>query len=83
MVLATLSSAWRSTTPAGGEVTLEHGKWLASGDSGTEVVVLEAMVAFKKVAGLTHIVQATPDDRAKFQTDALKLPKNWRREFPK
>lgn len=46
-------------------------------------VVLEAMIAFKKVAGLTHIVQATPDDCAKFQTDALKLPKNWRREYPK
>lgn len=44
---------------------------------------LESIAAFKKLAGLPHAAMATADDCARFQVEALKLPNNWRREYPK
>lgn len=44
---------------------------------------LDAIAAFKSITGLEHIAQATPDDCARFQTEALTRPKNWRSQHPK
>ncbi len=44
---------------------------------------LEAIEAFKAISGLAHVTAATPDDCARFQRDALKLPVNWRKKHPK
>jgi integrase len=43
---------------------------------------LDAIAAFRMITGLKPITLATPDDCARFQEDALKLPKNWRRNYP-
>lgn len=44
---------------------------------------LEAMDAFKQISGLDVISTATPDDCARFQHQALSLPKNWRSKYPR
>jgi hypothetical protein len=41
---------------------------------------LDAIAAFKAITGLERIAAATPDDCARFQTEALKRPVNWRKE---
>lgn len=43
---------------------------------------LEAIDAFRRVTGLNPITRATADDCARFQREALKLPRNWRRNYP-
>jgi integrase len=45
--------------------------------------VLEAINAFKRVSGLSPICRATPDDCERFQTEALKVLRNWRSQHPK
>jgi integrase len=47
------------------------------------VSCLEAIDAFRRVAGLHAIAAATPDDCASFQRKALELPRNWRSKHPK
>lgn len=42
---------------------------------------LDAIAAFREIAGLFPVTLATPDDCARFQRTALTLPKLWRR-FP-
>ena len=44
---------------------------------------LEAIDSFRRVSGLNPISRATPDDCERFQTEALKLPRNWRSQHPK
>ncbi len=39
---------------------------------------LEAISAFQDISGVSPISTATADDCARFQDEALKLPKNWR-----
>jgi hypothetical protein len=45
-------------------------------------VCLEAVGAFKRIAGASQLALATADDCAAFQRQALTLPKNWRHKFP-
>jgi hypothetical protein len=47
------------------------------------VLCLEAIEAFKEIAGISPIVTATADDCAAFQRKALHLPKSWRLKYPK
>lgn len=44
---------------------------------------LDAIAAFRQIIGLNPITLATPDDCERFQREALRLPKNWRRDYPK
>lgn len=44
---------------------------------------LEAISAFKEITGLAKVSQATSDDCASFQREAMKKPKNWRQLHPK
>lgn len=44
---------------------------------------IDAIGAFKAIAGLDRVAAATPDHCAKFQRDALTRPRNWRKEYPK
>jgi integrase len=44
---------------------------------------LDAITAFKAITCLPHIVQATADDCARFQAEAVDRPVNWRKQFPK
>lgn len=46
-------------------------------------VCLEAIDAFRRITGLNPITLATPEDCAKFQRQALELPKSWRLTYPK
>lgn len=41
----------------------------------------EAIQAFRQITGIVPISRATADDCARFQDEALKLPKNWRAPF--
>lgn len=43
----------------------------------------DAISAFQELTGLARIADATPDDCARFQREALKRPVNWRRHYPK
>lgn len=43
----------------------------------------DALSAFQAITGLLRIAEATPDDCARFQREALIKPKNWRRNYPK
>jgi hypothetical protein len=43
---------------------------------------LEAVAAFKQLSGLCPLTQATADDCARFQRQALEQPKNWRKKYP-
>jgi integrase len=54
-----------------------------SGKGASLTGVLQAVDAFKRVSGLTPICRATPDDCERFQTEALKLLRNWRSQHPK
>jgi len=54
-----------------------------SGKGSSLTNVLEAIDAFKRVSGLSPICRATPDDCERFQTEALKLLRNWRSQHPK
>lgn len=40
---------------------------------------LDAIAAFKAITGLPAIVTASPDDCARFQREALRRPRNWRK----
>jgi integrase len=44
---------------------------------------LDAIAAFRQITGLKPITLATPDDCERFQREARRLPKNWRRDYPK
>ncbi|QDU26775.1 Phage integrase family protein [Anatilimnocola aggregata] len=44
---------------------------------------LEAIDAFQRIVKLPAISLATPDDCAKFEREALKLPKSWRLSYPR
>jgi integrase len=44
---------------------------------------LNAIAAFRDITGISPIASATADDCAAFQRKALKLPKNWRQNYPK
>ena len=44
---------------------------------------LEAISAFREITGISPIALATPDDCERFQFDALKRAKNWRKLYPK
>jgi hypothetical protein len=44
---------------------------------------VDAFNAFKLITGLEHIALATADDCARFQSEALELPVNWRKKYPK
>lgn len=44
---------------------------------------LDAISAFKVIAGLERIAAATADDCARFQHAALTRPRNWRKQHPK
>lgn len=44
---------------------------------------LTAIAAFRRISGIAPISLSTADDCASFQTKALSLPKNWRRNYPK
>jgi hypothetical protein len=48
----------------------------------TQEECLDAINAFKAITGLGRIAAATPDDCARFQTQALAKPKNWRKKYP-
>src|SRR5690606_22132142 len=39
---------------------------------------MEAITAFRQISGVSPISLATPEDCERFQTEALKLQKNWR-----
>ena len=54
-----------------------------SGKGASLTSVLQAVDAFKQVSGVTPICRATPDDCERFQTEALKLLRNWRSQHPK
>jgi integrase len=54
-----------------------------SGKGASITNVLEAIDAFKRVSGLTPICRANADDCERFQTEALKLLRNWRSQHPK
>jgi hypothetical protein len=54
-----------------------------SGKGASLTGVLQAVDAFKRVTGMTPICRATPDDCERFQTEALKLLRNWRSQHPK
>jgi hypothetical protein len=54
-----------------------------SGKGASLTSVLQAIDAFQRVAGVTPVCRATPDDCERFQTEALKLPRNWRSQHPK
>lgn len=54
-----------------------------SGKRSSLTNVLEAIDAFKRVSGLSPVCRATPDDCERFQTEALKLLRNWRSQHPK
>ena len=41
----------------------------------------EAVSAFNGISGVSPVALATPDDCERFQHEALKLPKNWRRQY--
>lgn len=43
---------------------------------------MEAINSFRSISGLRPIAIATADDCERFQTEALKLPKNWRSKYP-
>jgi integrase len=43
---------------------------------------LEAIAAFREIAGISPVVSATPDDCAAFQRRVLELPKSWRLKYP-
>jgi len=49
----------------------------------TQEECLDAISAFKSITGLERIAAATPDDCARFQTQALTKRKNWRKQYPK
>lgn len=42
----------------------------------------DALTAFQSISGLRRIAEATPDDCAQFQREALSKPTNWRRSYP-
>lgn len=44
---------------------------------------LDAIAAFRQITGLKPVTLATPDDCERFQREALRLPKNWRRDYPR
>jgi integrase len=44
---------------------------------------LEAIDAFQRIMKLPAISLATPDDCAKFEQEALRLPKSWRLSYPR
>jgi len=44
---------------------------------------LEAIDAFRRITGLDPVTIATPDDCARFQCEALLLPKSWRLTYPR
>jgi integrase len=44
---------------------------------------LDAISAFRDISGLKPVTIATPDDCERFQQEALKKPKNWRKQYPK
>lgn len=44
---------------------------------------LEAIDAFIRIAKLPAISLATPDDCARFEQEALKMPKSWRLSYPR
>lgn len=44
-------------------------------------VCMEAITAFRQITYLKPITIATPDDCARFQRDALNLPKDWRVKY--
>jgi hypothetical protein len=44
---------------------------------------LEAIRAFKAISGVGSIASATADDCSRFQREALKMPKNWRQQYPR
>jgi hypothetical protein len=54
-----------------------------SGKGASLTSVLQAVDAFQRVSGVTPICRATPDDCERFQTEALKLLRNWRSQHPK
>lgn len=54
-----------------------------NGQGASFASVLQAVDAFKRVSGLIPICRATPDDCERFQTEALKLLRNWRSQHPK
>ena len=54
-----------------------------NGQGASLASVLQAVDAFKRVSGLIPICRATPDDCERFQTEALKLLRNWRSQHPK
>jgi hypothetical protein len=43
---------------------------------------LEAIAAFRDISGVSPISLATPDDCERFQSEALKQPRNWRKLYP-
>lgn len=44
---------------------------------------LDCINAFKAITGLDQLAKATPDVCARFQVEALRRPKNWRKQYPK
>jgi integrase len=46
------------------------------------VACMEAISAFRAITGLKPITLAKPEDCERFQTEALRLPKNWRSKHP-
>ncbi len=44
---------------------------------------LEAISAFREITGISLVALATPDDCERFQFEALKRAKNWRKLYPK
>ncbi len=43
---------------------------------------LEAISAFREISGVSPIAVATPDDCERFQMEALKKLRNWRKRYP-
>jgi hypothetical protein len=44
---------------------------------------LDAISAFRQIAGVSPITLATPDDCERFQAEAIGKARNWRKQYPK